>query len=174
MGREGSSRGWDGLMASLTRWTWVWVSSGSWWWTGRPGALQSMRLQRVGHDWVTELNWGHTSIKINVQECSYQPYHNYQKHDALKVLHSICQQTWEIQHRPQDWKRCFHSNPKDRRCQRMLELPHSYSPNVLAKSRSQFSKPGFSNTWTENFWMFKLDLEKAEEPEIKLATSIGS
>ena len=44
-------------MASPTRWTCVWVSSGSWWWTGRPGVLQSMGLQRVGHDWVTELNW---------------------------------------------------------------------------------------------------------------------
>ena len=44
-------------MASPTQWTWVWVNSGSWWWTGRPGVLQSMGLQRVGHDWVTELNW---------------------------------------------------------------------------------------------------------------------
>ena len=44
-------------MASLTRWTWVWVNSGSWWWTGRPGMLQFMGSQRVGHDWVTELNW---------------------------------------------------------------------------------------------------------------------
>ena len=44
-------------MASLTRWTWVWVSSSSWWWTGRPGVLQSMGSQRVGWDWATELNW---------------------------------------------------------------------------------------------------------------------
>ena len=44
-------------MASQTGWTWVWVNSGSWWWTGRPGMLQFMGLQRVGHDWVTELNW---------------------------------------------------------------------------------------------------------------------
>ena len=44
-------------MASLTQWTWVWVSSGSWWWTGRPGVLQSMGSQRVGHDWATALNW---------------------------------------------------------------------------------------------------------------------
>ena len=54
---EGDDRGWDGWMASPTRWTWVWVNSGSWWWTGRPGMLQVMGLQRVGHDWVTELNW---------------------------------------------------------------------------------------------------------------------
>ena len=44
-------------MASLTQWTWSWVNAGSWWWTGRPGVLQSMGLKRVGHDWVTELNW---------------------------------------------------------------------------------------------------------------------
>ena len=56
-GGEGDSRGWDGWMASPTRWTWVWVNSGSWWWTGRPGVLWFMGSQRVGHDWVTELNW---------------------------------------------------------------------------------------------------------------------
>ena len=56
-GGEGGERGWDGWMASPTRWTWVWVNSGSWWWTGRPGVLWFMRLQRVGHDWATELNW---------------------------------------------------------------------------------------------------------------------
>ena len=44
-------------MASLTQWAWVWVNSGSWWWTGRPGVLRFMGSQRVGHDWVTELNW---------------------------------------------------------------------------------------------------------------------
>ena len=56
-GGEGDDRGWDGWMASLTRWTWVWVNSGSWWWTGRPGVLQFMGSQRVGHNWVTELSW---------------------------------------------------------------------------------------------------------------------
>ena len=56
-GGEGDNRGWDGWMASLTRWTWVWVNSGSCWWTGRPGMLLFMGSQRVGHDWVTELNW---------------------------------------------------------------------------------------------------------------------
>ena len=55
-GGEGDDRGWDGWMASLTWRTWVWVGSGSWWWTGKPGVLQSMGLQRVRHDWATELN----------------------------------------------------------------------------------------------------------------------
>ena len=53
-GGEGGNREWDGWMASPTQWTWV--SSGSWWWTGKLGMLQSMRSQRVGHDWVTELS----------------------------------------------------------------------------------------------------------------------
>ena len=55
-GGEGDDRGWDGWMASLTWWTWVWVNSGSWWWTGRPDVLQLMESQRVRHDWATELN----------------------------------------------------------------------------------------------------------------------
>ena len=54
---EGDDRGWDGWMASLTRWTWAWVNFGSWWWTGRPGVLRFLGSQRVGHDWTTELNW---------------------------------------------------------------------------------------------------------------------
>ena len=56
-GGEGDNRGWDGWMASPTQWTWVWVGSRSWWWTGRPGILWSTGLQRVGHDWATELNY---------------------------------------------------------------------------------------------------------------------
>ena len=56
-GGEGDNRGWDGSVASPTRWTWVWVDSGSWWWTGRPGVLRFMGSQRVGPDWATELNW---------------------------------------------------------------------------------------------------------------------
>ena len=55
-GGEGGDRGWNGWMASPTQWTWVWVNSGSWWWTGKPGVLQSMGSQRLRHDWVTELN----------------------------------------------------------------------------------------------------------------------
>ena len=55
-GGEGDGRGWDGWMASPTQWTWVWVNSGSWGWIGKPGILQSMGSQRIGHDWATELN----------------------------------------------------------------------------------------------------------------------
>ena len=67
---ERGNRGWDGWMASSTQWRWVWVNSRSWWWTGRPGMLLSMGLQRVRHGWATELNWtesrwshkGHTHL----------------------------------------------------------------------------------------------------------------
>ena len=70
-GGEGDDRGWDGWMASLTRWTWIWVNSGSWWWTGRPGVLRFMGSQRVGHDWVTELNWICINIcPVKVLTCS--------------------------------------------------------------------------------------------------------
>ena len=56
-GGEQDDRGWDGWMASPTWWVWVWASSGSWWWTGKPGVQQFMVSQRVRHDWATELNW---------------------------------------------------------------------------------------------------------------------
>ena len=61
-GEEGDNRGWDGGMVSLTQWTWVWVNSGSWWWAERPGVLQFMGSQRVGRDWVSEMNW--TELKL--------------------------------------------------------------------------------------------------------------
>ena len=56
-GGEGDDRGWEGWMASPTQWIWVWVNSRSWWWTRRTGVLQSVGSQRVGHNWVTEVNW---------------------------------------------------------------------------------------------------------------------
>ena len=56
-GGEGDDRGWDGWVASLTRWMWMWVNSRSWWWTRRPGVLRFMGSQRVRHDWVTDLIW---------------------------------------------------------------------------------------------------------------------
>ena len=75
-GGERDDRGWDGWMASPTRWTQVWVDSGSWWCTGKPGMLQFMGLQRVGHEWATELNWTHQQqlyISIDIKIQSPQP-----------------------------------------------------------------------------------------------------
>ena len=63
-GGEVDDRGWDGWMASLTQWTWVWVNSGNLWWIGRPGVLRFMGSQRVGHNWETELNW-HFKLSYN-------------------------------------------------------------------------------------------------------------
>ena len=63
-GGEGDDRGWDGWIASPTWWTWVWVDSGSWWWTGRPGVLWFMGSQKVRHDWATELNWNICYLKF--------------------------------------------------------------------------------------------------------------
>ena len=65
-GREGDDRGSDGWMASPTQQTWVWVNSGIWWWTGRPGVLRSMGSQRVRQDWVTELNWMNVHLPLRV------------------------------------------------------------------------------------------------------------
>ena len=65
---EGDDREWDGWMASPTQWTWVWVSSGSWWWIGKPCVLQSMGSQTVGNDWATELNWSITTVETYFQK----------------------------------------------------------------------------------------------------------
>ena len=72
-GREGDDRGWDGWMASPAQWTWIWVNSRSWWWTGRSGVLWFMGLQRVGDNSVTELNWtDHVNITLKKKVYSHK------------------------------------------------------------------------------------------------------
>ena len=61
---EEGDRGWDGWMASLIQWTWTWANSGRWWGTGRPSLLQSMQLQTIGHDLVTEKQQASNSRKL--------------------------------------------------------------------------------------------------------------
>ena len=68
-GEEGDNRGWDGWMASPTRWPWAWASYRSWWWTGKPGVLQSMGSQRVRHDYVTEWNWTCFFMFFSIMVC---------------------------------------------------------------------------------------------------------
>ena len=88
---EGDDRGWDGWMASPTQWTWVWVDSRSWWWTGRPGVLWFMGSQRVGHDWATELtDWAHLSLPLDSLYMFLPPGRpsdefswGFRKHDAV-------------------------------------------------------------------------------------------
>ena len=97
------------------------------------------------------------------------------KDDAVKVLHSICQQIWKTQQWPQDWKRSvFIPIPKKgnaKECSNYHTIAFiSHASQVMLK----ILQARVNSTWTENFQMFKLDLEKAEEPEIKLPTSIGS
>ena len=91
-GGEGDDRGWDGWMASQTQWTWVWVNSGSWWWTGRPGVLQFTGLQRVRHDWATELNWTHLSCSLlyflYLELCLAQSLCPWERSAAAKSLQS--------------------------------------------------------------------------------------
>ena len=86
-GRRRDNSGWDGWMASLTRWTWVWVSSGSFWWTGKPGVLQSMWSQRVRHDWETELNWTDGVVQIQVSSHDNLGCRHFHVQD-LSSLHS--------------------------------------------------------------------------------------
>ena len=69
-GGEGDDRGWDGWMTSWIQWTWVWVNSGSQWWTGRPGVLRFMGSQRVRHDWATEVNWTELKFSFSLEMCN--------------------------------------------------------------------------------------------------------
>ena len=97
------------------------------------------------------------------------------KDDTVKVLHAICQHIWKTQQWPQDWKMSvlFRSQrstmPKNVQFTAQLHSSHR-----LAKYCSKFSKPGFNITLTKNFQIFKLDLGKVEEPNIKMPTSTGS
>ena len=95
-GGEGDNRRWDGWMASPTRWTWVWMNSGSWWWTGRPGVLWFMGSQRVRHDWVTELNW--TEILFSRKNLFYslQLLQNSKmfRDQTLSLFQSVTSKNW--------------------------------------------------------------------------------
>ena len=93
-GREGDNGGWDVWMTSPTRWTWVWVSSGSGWWTGRPGMPQSMGSQRAGHDWATELK-GTLPVKWWHSQCS----HVNKRSKGFSLLFCLCFWPWCAAHR---------------------------------------------------------------------------
>ena len=97
------------------------------------------------------------------------------KDDAVKMLHSICQQIWKKQQWPQDWKGQFSFQSQRRATPKNVQTTSQlHSSHTLAKSCSKFSKPDFYRTWTMNFQMFKLNVEKAKEPDIKLPASTGS
>ena len=91
------------------------------------------------------------------------------------MLHSICQQIWKTQQWPQDWKRSvFVTNPKKGNAKECTNYCTIALISHASKLMLKILQPGFNSTWTVNFQMFKLDLDKAEEPEIKLLRSSGS
>ena len=97
------------------------------------------------------------------------------KYDVIKVLPSICQQIWKTQQWPQDWKRSIFIPIPKKGNAKECSIYHTVALiSHGSKVRPKFSKPGFNSMWTMKFQMFKLVLEKAEEPEIKLPTSVGS
>ena len=97
------------------------------------------------------------------------------KDDAVKVLHSICQQIWKTQQWPQDWKRSgFIPIPKKGNPKNVQTTAQLHSFHTVVKECSKFSKPDFNSTRIVKLQMFKLNLEKSEEPQIKLPVSIGS
>ena len=114
-GGEREDRGWEGWMASPTQWTWVWVGSGSWCWTGRPGMLQLMGLQTVGHKWANELNWtelllGRKTVKnLNSILKSRDITANKGSYSQSYGFSSSHIQMWELDHKegwvPKNW--CF-------------------------------------------------------------------
>ena len=121
-----------------------------------------------------EVKWAFGSIHMNKASGGDGfPVELYQilKDDAMKVLHSICQKTGKTQQWPQDWKRSvFIPIPKKVNAKECSNY-HTIALISYTSKYSKFSNPVFSNTWTMNFLMFKLVLEKAEEPEIKLPPS---
>ena len=83
-GGEGNNRRWDGWMESLTQWTWVWESSRSWWWPGKPEVLQSMRSQRVRHNWATELNGTKQKPIVDTKMIKKSKHITKDSHDTTK------------------------------------------------------------------------------------------
>ena len=94
------------------------------------------------------------------------------KDDAIEVLHSLCQQIWEMQQWPEDWKRSvFIPISKKGNAK---ECSNYHIIVLISHASSKSFKLGFNSTWTEIFQIYKVDLEKAEEPEIKFPASAGS
>ena len=97
------------------------------------------------------------------------------KDDTVKVLHSICQQIWKTQQWPQDWKRSeFIPIPKKGNAKECSNYHTIALISHTSKVMFKFTMPCISNMWTVKFQMFKLVLEKADEPKIKLPTFAGS
>ena len=121
--------------------------------------------------------WGQlglTKYKISGGDGIPAELFQFLKDDAVKVMHTILQQSWKTQQWPQDWKSIFISIPKKGHAKECSNYHTTALISHASKSCWKSPKLGFNSTWTENFQMFKLDLEKVEEPEIKSSTSAGS
>ena len=117
-GGEGDDRGWDGWMASLTRWTWVWVNSGSWWWTGRPGMLRFMGSQRVRHesDRTEQLNW-------TEEEYILQNFQSFFHCRGFLISALGIFPYWEVTSSQRRSHRCWLSHPLEQALQPLTLLP---------------------------------------------------
>ena len=117
-GREWDNRGWDGWMASPTRRTWVWANSGSWWWTGKPAVLQSMRSQRVRHDRATELKYTSPwTSNLEYHLCFFLSFQYLLAKGISTLLSNSCQVDWG-------------SRNVDR-CAQLIIMSQSHSPAPL-------------------------------------------
>ena len=138
-----------------------------------------VRSELQNFTWIPEFNKQMLAVitTIKASRSDGIPVELFQilKDDAVEVLHSICQQIWKTQQWPLDWKMSvFISIPKKGNAKECSNYHTIALSHTLVQQCSKFSNPGFSNMWTVNFQMFKLVLEKAEEPEIKLPTFAGS
>ena len=161
-GGEGDNRGWDGQMASPNWWTWVWASSGSWWWTGRPGVLQSMGSQRIGHDWMTELNWRFWTrllkVKVKVAQLCLtlcDPMNH--STPGLSVHHQLPESTQTHVHRVSDAIQPSHllSSPSSP----ALNLSQHQGLSQGVSSSHQVAKGLELQLQHQSFqWIFRIDL----------------
>ena len=124
-----------------------------------------------------EVKWALESITTNKASGSNGiPVELFQilKDDAIKVLHSIWQQIWKTQQWPQDWKRCLHSNPRERQCQRMFKLPHIALFSLASKVMLKILQARLQKYVNQELPDVQVGLENAEEPEFKLPESVVS
>ena len=142
-GGEGDDRGWDGWMASLTQWTWAWASSRCWWRTGKPGMLQSMGSQRVGHNWATE-QCVCVCVCVPPRGITREKTHKLRWYDqevALPKIKNICVTSWSFPcltpHPPSVLPTCTHI---------VLLLPHAYPElcTILLTGVHPYRRPWFA------------------------------
>ena len=148
---ENSSHpGWDMMItnsrASPTRWTWAWAGSGSWWWTGKPGVLQSMESQRVGHNWVTELNWILEPGLLCLINC-YSIYLRIEVVNWDKIVKHWCiKKSPEVWHKRED-RKCLKTRSKMTKGLRSWGVKKQKAQGSEASRRSTITLPPRCETW---------------------------